>query len=769
VILVVILAAMLGLAALAPLACRALGRGTGYVLAGAFAAATVAVGLSGPQVVAGGPVVVDVPWVAEVGLAFHLRLDALALVFALLVLGIGACVFAYAARYFGPAAATGRTYGFLTAFAAAMLGLVLAGDILLLFVFWELTSVTSFFLIGGTGGGGRAATRALIITGIGGLALLAAGILLGQQAGSLAIPDIVAAAPQIGASAPGPAAIALLVVAAATKSAQVPVHFWLPGAMVAPTPVSTYLHAATMVKAGIYLLLRLAPVLAEVPAAQYVVLTLGLATAVWGGLVALGQDDLKRLLAFSTVSQLGVLVALAGIGTPHALAAGVLHTIAHAFAKGSLFMVTGILDAAGGSRSLQELRALRRRMPLTALTAVLGAASMAGIVPLLGFVSKEEMLAAFAELPMPAGALAAGAAALASMLTVAYSLRIVLGVFAGSGAPQPRFAHRPPFAFDAPGLLLAVLGLLLGLAVGVLDPLVGAAAAAAGAPVSSPDLALWHGFTVALVLSVAVVVGGVLLYLARNVVRRVPARLEPQPAIGRLVASDGARAFDVAYDRTLALGGWIGRPAGADAPAVQFAPVLAVAGALAVAGLVGGIGSGGPAPAAMGADWGVAALTACAVLGVAVAGSRLAAVALLGVTGFLVALWYVLLGAPDLALTQLLVETLTVAVVVFVFRRLPRDFHLVPGVRKRAAAAAALTVGAFAGVGTFALTGRRELSEAGAGYLDRAVELTGGSNVVNTILVDFRALDTLGELTVLLVAAVGIVALMRRRDGEAVR
>ncbi|MGI8875312.1 MAG: hydrogen gas-evolving membrane-bound hydrogenase subunit E [Egibacteraceae bacterium] len=767
-ILVVILAAMIGLAALAPLACRALGRDTGYVLAAAFAAATVAVGLKGPQVVAGQPVVVDASWVAEAGLAFHLRLDALALVFALLVLGVGACVLAYAARYFGPAAATGRTYGFLTAFAAAMLGLVLAGDIVLLFVFWELTSVTSFFLIGGTGGGGKAAARALIVTGIGGLALLAAGILLGQQAGSLALTDIVAAAGRIGAGGPGAAAIVLLVVAATTKSAQVPAHFWLPGAMVAPTPVSTYLHAATMVKAGVYLLLRLAPVLAEAPVAQHVVLALGLTTAVWGGLVALGQDDLKRLLAFSTVSQLGLLVAMAGIGTPQALAACVLHTIGHAFAKGSLFMVAGVLDTAGGSRSLRELGALRRRMPLTAVTAVLGAASMAGIAPLLGFVSKEEMLAAFAALPLPAGALAAAAAVSASVLTVAYALRIVLGVFASGGAPQPRIAHRPPFAFDAPGLLLGVLGLVAGLAVGALDPLVGAAASAAGAPVESPDLALWHGFTVALVLSLAVVVGGALLFLARSVALRLPERLEPRPAIGRLVASDGARAFDMAYDGVLALGGWIGRPAGAHAPAVQFAPVLAVAGALAVAGLAGGISAGGTPPAAMGADWGVAALMACAVFGVAVAGNRLAAVALLGVTGFLVAIWYVLLGAPDLALTQLLVETLTVAVVVFVFRGLPRDFHLVPGVRKGAATAAAGAVGAFAGVGTFALTGRRELSATGADYLDRAEELTGGGNVVNTILVDFRALDTLGELTVLLVAAVGIVALMRRRDGEVV-
>ena len=750
-VLAVVVAALFGLAALTPALVRALGRDAGYVNATVLAGLTALLGVRAPAVLGGEPVAAELPWLPAAGLHVSFRMDGLGLLFALIVLGIGAFVLAYAARYFGADRRKASRYlALLTVFAGAMLGLVLADDVLLLFVFWELTSISSFFLIGGLGEGKAGATRALLTTALGGLALLAGALLLRVVTGTSSIAAMLADPGPIVDSPLLPAIVVLLLLAAFTKSAQWPFHYWLPGAMVAPTPVSTYLHAATMVKAGVYLVFRFTGVFATVPLWQVSLVLVGFGTAVFAAVVALRATDLKRLLAYSTVSQLGFLTGLIGIGTPLALAAAGLHTLAHALYKAALFMTVGVVEHETGTRDLRELGGLRRRLPSTAAAGGLAALSMAGLPPFLGFVSKEEALAGLVHGTTvgwlgPTGTTLAVAA---SIGTFAYSARYYLRTFEG---PERAPAHRPPRLFELPALFLAVAGLGFGLVVGWFDPLVDGVSAAATGTAADLHLALWHGVTTPLMLSAAIVAGGLALVGTRD-------RVEDLQARTTTPAADGV--FDRTHDAVLALGAAIGRPTTSNAPAVYLLPVLAAVAGVGVIAAWGLGVSGDPAPS-LRADWAVVGLLAISILGVVQARSRLAAVASLGLSGFLVAAWFVLLGAPDLALTQLLVETLTVALVVVVFRRLPQTFTRGQRPRKAAAGLVAVSLGVLAGAATYAFTGRRGLSETGARFLAEGEGLTGGANVVNTILVDFRALDTLGEIAVLGVAAVGIFAIVR--------
>jgi multicomponent Na+:H+ antiporter subunit A len=744
--------AVFALAALTPLLVRLLGRDAGYLGAAVLVGIAGWLGVQGPAVLDGDAVTGEVAWMPQVGVTFTLRMDALGLLFAVIVLGIGAVVLAYSARYFGvdQRRKASRYLSLLTFFAGAMLGLVLADDALVLFVFWELTSISSFFLIGGLGEGKAGATRALLTTSIGGLALLAGAILLGVVGGTTSLSALAADPAAVVASPLAPAIVVLVLLAVATKSAQLPFHFWLPGAMVAPTPVSTYLHAATMVKAGIYLLFRTTGILADVPMWTPTLVLLGGLTAVYAAFVAVKQDDLKGLLAFSTVSQLGMIVLVVGVGTPLAVAVAALYTLSHALYKATLFMTVGIVDHETGTRSLAQLGGLRRTLPVTAVAGGLAAVSMAGLLPLVGFVAKEEAFHALLDAEGWFGPVGITLAVLASFGTFAYSARYYLGTFEG---PVVTPAHRAPVGFEVPALLTGVAGLALGLVVPVLDPLVNALARDATGTDPELHLALWHGVTVPLGLSGLVVVVGTLLYRGRS---RVIALQERRPL------PQGATVFDRAYDGLLAFGARVGRTATPNAPAAYLLPVLGVAvltiGAATLS--VDGDALGGPAPSLAG-DWIVIALLLGAVTTGVLSRGRLAAIAAVGLTGFVVAVWFVLLGAPDLALTQLLIETLTVALVVVVFRRLPNRFPD-PGRRRRVlAAAAAVVVGVGATAATYLATGRRELSEVGERLLTEGEGLTGGANVVNTILVDFRALDTLGEIVVLAVASLGIVALVR--------
>lgn len=453
----IVLGLTFGWAALAPLMASWWGRRAGWPLAAGLVALALAVAAVG----AGGDVTVELPWLPTLDVGLRLRLDGLSMLFAMLVLLVGALVLAYSASYLRRS--DPGFYGLMTLFAAAMLGLVLANDVLLLFVMWELTTLCSFFLIARSGPqAGPPAIRTLVITMSGGLSLLAGVVLAAVHAGTTELSAVLA--DPFWTEEPGvAAAVALLVaVAAFTKSAQFPFHSWLPDAMVAPTPVSAYLHAAAMVKAGIYLLLRFSDALAATPTWNAVVITVGLVTAVMGALFALQRHDLKELLAYSTVSQLGLLVAAIGVGTPEAMVAGTVHTVAHALFKGALFMLVGVVDRQTGTRDIRELSGLARRMPVTAIALALAAASMAGIPPLLGFVSKENVLAALLEAPGPSwtGPVAAGLGVAAAMLTVASCGRIVLGCL--PGRPRPDSAREALAAFVAAPALLAGLGLVLG-------------------------------------------------------------------------------------------------------------------------------------------------------------------------------------------------------------------------------------------------------------------------------------------------------------------
>lgn len=745
------------LAALAaPVLGRYAGRAAGWPLAGVLLAVAAMVGWTYQS----GTTEQSLTWMPTIGVELALRLDGLSLVFALLVLVIGAVVLAYSAGYL-PHGRHSAFYGLMTLFAAAMLLLVLADDVVVLFVAWEATTLCSFFLIARSGSHGREpAVRTLLVTALGGLALLTAAVVMAAGVGSTRISTILAH--EIWTQDPvftGTVA-ALLCVAAFTKSAQFPFQFWLPDSMVAITPVSAYLHAAAMVKAGIYLLFRFSPALAGVPMWTGLLVTAGLITAALGSVAALKRHDLKELLAYSTVSQLGFLVAMIGVGTPEALAAAIVHTIAHALFKSSLFLAVGVIDHTVGTRDIRRLGGVGARMPVTASTTILAAASMAGVPPLLGFVSKESLLEAFWDAPGAAwvGPVLAILIAVFAIFTFAYCARLVIGAFSETADDQDSatpLREASPLLW-LPVALPAAAGLFLGLAPGLLDTLVSdAATAASGSPVDK-HLSLWHGITPALILSTLVIASGVAMAVGR---RRVDAILAPLRAPwSGLAIVDGIRSG------TIRAGAAVARLSATTSPRRHLLiPVLCLVG-LALAATVGGLDLAarvtGPSTAM---DWGLLALVVAGVAGAVLSRSRIAAVVIVGVVGFAMTAWFYSLGAADVAMTQLLVEILTVVVMVLLLRRLPRTFSRPARRTVVAPALLALGAGAATTAAVLALTGRRGLSDAGEYYVREGEGVTGGANIVNTILVDFRALDTLGELTVLGVAGLTIVVLLRTR------
>ncbi|AUS79829.1 DUF4040 domain-containing protein [Actinoalloteichus sp. AHMU CJ021] len=753
-VLPLVLAALTALALAAPLLDRFLGRSTGWPLAAAFLGLAALVATRAPEVLSGaGAPSFDAPWMPAVGVGFHLRLDGLALLFVSLVLVVGALVMAYSASYFSHGR-HGDFYLLMTLFAAAMFGLVLADDVVLLFVFWEITTICSFFLIGRSGlSASRPAVRTLILTAAGGLALLTAVVLMWVTTGTTRLSVILEHSAWTDDPAFATAVAVLVILAAFTKSAQFPFHYWLPDAMAASTPVSAYLHAAAMVKAGIYLLMRFSPALADHAVWQTALIGFGLVTAVLGALFALQRHDLKELLAYSTVSQLGFLVAIIGVGTPAAMAAATAHTLAHALFKATLFMLVGVVDREAGSRDIRKLTGLRRVMPVTATLTGLAALSMAGVPPLLGFVSKESMFGAFLDAPGPGwvGPVVGGVAVVGAILTFAYSFRLVYGAF--GGPTEQSHLREPKAAFLFPAAVASVAGLVLGLVVPLLNPLVDRVVTDTWGLVHDSDLALWHGFSTALGMSVVVLGAGTVLFLRRAWLDRVLDR--------SLFPVRGTEVFERLYRGTIALGARVGDLTRSDSPAQHLAMPFVLLAVLASVALSAGLAVGDfPAPVSRPMDWVLVALIAASVLGAVVARSRLAALGSIGVGGFTVALWFFTLGAPDVGLTQLLVEVLTVVVAVLVLRRLPRSFHPTGRVRRAAAAVLAIVAGGVAALATYTMTGRRELSPAADYFLTEAENETGGTNVVNTILVDFRALDTLGELTVLGIAGLVIVAVL---------
>jgi multicomponent Na+:H+ antiporter subunit A len=721
-------------------------------------------------------VTTTLPWAPELGLALSFRLDALALAMVVLVSGIGALILVYGIGYFGDGPEAGRNAALLLAFAGVMLGLVLADDLLTLYVFWELTSITSFLLVGQSGEAREnrgAAVQALLVTVFGGLVMLLGLVLLGESAGTYRISEIVARG-QAGAltGATVTLALALIIVGALTKSAQLPFHPWLPVAMAAPTPVSAYLHAASMVKAGIYLVARLAPGFADRPVFWVPTVVLGLATMAVGGWRALAQTDLKRLLAFGTVSQLGFLMVLFGAGTTVAGTAGIAMLLAHGFFKAPLFLVTGIVDHATGTRDVRRLSGLGASLRGTAVIAVAAAASMAGLPPLLGFVGKEAALEAFVGEHSLRGVLVTAGLVAGSVFTAAYSARFLWGAFGRKPGVGDTQVHRPGWLLTGPTAICALVGLVLGLVSGVVDA--DARSYAAALPGTADyHLALWHGLTLPLLLSAVAIGLGYAVHRSRTTVDRLAGRLPPALAAQRWyeVAVGGTERVAVAVTGRLQAG---------SVPTYLVVILLTVVVLPGLATLIGGSWPDQPVSHSA-VQIPLALVVLLAALALIAAQRRFAAVLLVGLIGYGVGGLFIVDGAPDLALAQFLVETLSLVAFVYVLRRMPATFTDQPSrmrVQVPKAIVAAVAGGAVAAMAVVLSGARQVPATTSAEFVRLAPDGAGALNVVSAIIVDFRALDTVGEITVLFVAAIGVASLIldgpperrrrRRREGGGV-
>ena len=715
-----------------------------------------------PAVFAGETLLIRQSWLTSLQFDLALRLDGLGLLFAVLILGIGLLVILYARYYLSERDPMGRFYALLLLFMAAMLGIVLSEHLLLMFVFWELTSLSSFLLIGywqHRADARQGARMALTLTGGGGLALLAGILLLGHIAGSYELTTVLAAGERIRAHALYAPMLVLILLGAFTKSAQFPFHFWLPHAMAAPTPVSAFLHSATMVKAGVFLLARLFPALAGSELWFWLVSGAGLTTLLFGAYTALFKHDLKGLLAYSTISHLGLITLLFGLGTPLGAVAGVFHIINHAIFKASLFMAAGIIDHETGSRDMRKINGLWNYMPHTATLAMIAAASMAGVPLLNGFLSKEMFFAETLHQEWLGNWnwLLPAAATLAGVFAVSYSVRFIHDVFFnGEPIDLPRTPHEPPRYMKVPVEILAALCLLVGVAPAwTVAPLLATAARGViGAELPEYSLAIWHGFSLPLIMSLIALAGGILVYTARHRLFALHDRVFPpidaKQQFERLLAAavvGAGRVTDALENGSLqryVL--WL-----------TISAVAVVTAALWNTPLTGPV-QVAPIDSASAVD--MALMAVAAVACVRWHRHRLIALLLAGVIGLLVSLSFARWSAPDLALTQLLVEVVTVILLMLALYFLPQRTPAESSAGRRLRdAALAGAFGAVVAALAWAVLTRPYASIAGY-FLENSLPGGGGSNVVNVILVDFRGFDTLGEITVLAVAALGIFALL---------
>jgi multicomponent K+:H+ antiporter subunit A len=746
-------------------------RGAAWTAGLTAVAATALTLQAGPSVFAGSVPSWSVAWMPSLGLHFGFRLDGLAWLFALLVSGIGALVVLYAAMYLDRKDPAVRFYAFLLFFMGAMLGVVLADNLLLLVVFWELTSLSSFLLIGywhRREDAREGARMALAITGAGGLCLLAGVLLIGYIVGDFRLETVLRSGDLIRSHALYEVALVLVLLGAFTKSAQVPFHFWLPHAMAAPTPVSAYLHSATMVKAGVFLLARLYPVLGHSEPWFWIVSLVGLTTLVLGAYIAIFKHDLKGLLAYSTISHLGLITLLFGLDEPLAVVAGVFHIINHATFKAGLFMSAGIIDHETGTRDMRRINGLFRFMPFTATLGMVAAAAMAGVPLMNGFLSKEmffaETVALDAHTPMnwllPLGATVAG------VFSVAYSIRFVYDVFFnGDPVNLPKHPHEAPFFMRLPVLLLVLLCVTVGLLPAMtIGPTLAIAAQAAlhVEPLPVYELAIWHGWNLPLLMSGVAVIGGTLLYFGLQHFINLH-RIVDLPLLWK---KSGRDAFVPAIDHVLEASRRV-------TGALQTGSLQGYLALLVTMALIAGAWPflRGSAPTVVGPALHLDGMTAgafilgaigmiCAVGCVVVHRNRLIALLLLSVVGLVVCLAFVLLSAPDLALTQLLVEMATTVLMMLAITWLPAE-GAVEHAPMRKWRDALLAVGAGVGVAALVWLGlSRPVDSIAHFFLERSLTEGGGSNVVNVIIVDFRAFDTLGEITVMAVAAFIVHALL---------
>jgi multicomponent K+:H+ antiporter subunit A len=702
-------------------------------------------------------------WIPSVGLDFAFRLDGLALLFAYLILCIGLLIIIYARYYLSSKDCMGRFYAYLMLFMGSMLGIVLSENIIQMAIFWELTSLSSFLLISywqHKKEGRDGAKMALAITGAGGLALLGGVLMLGHIAGSYALSDILANRELIQNSPLFTPMILLVLLGVLTKSAQFPFHFWLPHAMAAPTPVSAYLHSATMVKAGIFLLARLYPVLSGSTEWVVIVSTAGMLTLLIGSFTALFKHDLKGLLAYSTVSHLGLITLLFGLSTPLSAVAAIFHIINHATFKASLFMVAGIIDHETGTRDMRRLGGLLHFMPHTATLAMIAAAAMAGVPLLNGFLSKEMFFeraladGTFLGITVPILATIAG------IFSVAYSLRFIHDVFFNAkSTPLPKTPHEPPRFMKIPVDLLVLLCLAVGIipAFTVAPVLAVAVTGSLQSELPTYSLAIWHGFNIPLLMSFIAFFGGIFVYFKRE---KLFAWYEKN-----IEKIDARIPYNKFVDAVFGFAEFVTK--GFDKGSLQNAISWFIAAVL----LVGFAGYAyGDSPlfgdrAFLSVDWisviAAAILIFASIATVLLHNKRIVALITIGVVGLIVSLIFIKFSAPDLALTQISVEVVTVILILLALYYLPQNGTpetSKPKIYKDAFIAVA------SGIGVFILTLgvlSREYVTIGEYFLQNSVSGGGGTNVVNVILVDFRGFDTLGEITVLAIAGLGIYALLQ--------
>jgi|AntRauTorckE6833_2_1112554.scaffolds.fasta_scaffold00497_11 multicomponent Na+:H+ antiporter subunit A len=713
----------------------------------------------------GEALLIENTWFPSFDINLNFLVDGLSLTFALIISGIGAIIVFYASGYLKGHRKLGRFYGYLLFFMTSMLGVVLSDNILALFVFWELTSISSYLLIGFNHEAERsryAALQALLVTGGGGLAMMAGFLLMGSVGGSFSITALLNQSDAITGSSLYLAIVILVLLGAFTKSAQWPFHIWLPNAMEAPTPVSAYLHSATMVKAGVFLIARLYPVLSGPDIWHILLMSFGGVTMLMSAAMAIGQNDLKRILAYTTVSALGIMVFLLGMGGKYAVTGAITFLVVHALYKGGLFLVAGAVDHETGTRDIRKLSGLKRYLPLVAIGAVLAALSYSGIPPFLGFIAKELIYEGAVHATANAGLLTA-AAVLTNMFLVATAIMVGVKPFFGKFTEPPKHPHKAPVTLWIGPIILGVLGLFFGLFPSVIDNTLIGSGVMAIYKNSSATLALWHGFNSILLLSLATLLGGIGLYFVSFQVKKFPSlwaaldKVGPEAWYNFLLQGllsyapkqtaffQNGRLRNYFYFILLFFGGMVilslakYQLFGAITLSlndVYFYEVLIVIVMLAAALL---------------------AIISKTVLG---------AVAAIGVVGFGVAILFAMLSAPDLALTQFSIETLTVILLVLVAYKVPEFTRYSTQKIRIKDAVISVFSGALITVITLIVLANPSGTKISDYFLENSYVLAHGKNVVNVILVDFRALDTMGEITVLSLAAIGVYTLVKFRPGK---
>lgn len=758
------LAVLLGfvLAASSPLLNRWFGQRASMVLALYPALMAAWLFSQAPSVLNDGPLLLEWQWVPSLGISLTFMLDGLSLLFGLLITVIGTCVLIYAGGYLKGHEDIARFHLALLAFMVSMLGLVLADGLITLFIFWELTSITSYLLIGFNHTdieARKSARQGLFVTVAGGLALMAGLVLLGVASGGWSFSDIGQMESDLREHALYTPMLICLLLGAFTKSAQFPFHFWLPNAMAAPTPVSAYLHSATMVKAGIYLLARLQPELGGTALWVGILSVVGATTMLTGAFLAIQHTNIKKLLAYSTIMALGTLTMLVGIGTDYAMTAFVTFLLGHSMYKGALFMVAGILDHETGTKDVTAMGGLRKQMPITAAIAMIAALSLAGVPPLFGFIGKELMLEAVFGAD-GFRALLILFAFMSAILTIAVAAIIALRPFYGHRHETPKTPHEAPFSMLLGPGLLVVGSLSLGLLPAFLggDALLTAAATAVAGQPLAVSLSLWHGINAALIMSIVSLGLGFVLFKRWDSVRAKLSVLAPVMRHGPEAGYEGFMKGVVRFSEwqthllqngymrnyilvmLLVLIGLIG-----NSILLRHSPQLAFTLDVRFHEII------------------VVGTMVMGALFATISRSRLGAVVSVGIMGFSIALLFILFSAPDLGITQLLVETLTVILLVLVLFRLPRFSNLSTSLERIRDGFVAAMMGVLIFLLIMTAWSIDQFETISTYMVENSAPLAHGRNIVNVILVDYRALDTLGEMFVLALAAIGVIAMLKLR------